>query len=342
MWRATPRPESHGARGRGRAARRALAAALSSLGLVAAAPAAHADAPASSPCAATTLATVEAVDSAVANSVYGGELEGGEVIADARHVAGSAALASAVARGDAAAALAAVKAIVYHPFWHIVRLAVLDTSGTVVATYGGRYVLAPVSGQLVWHGKVVGSFLMSVQDDIGFAKLESRFVGDPIGLYLGGSLVAELGGTLPPAPPAATLLELHGERYGVVTESYRAIPLAPLEAVILVRSPPASLAAQSCTAVRATETARVVARIAARYPHLVATLGAFVETASSYTGATVIARVGARTVTGGAGPVPATLPASGPLSDGAQQWWVVSFAPARDTRVYVLVPTPSS
>lgn len=297
---------------------------------------------AAAPCASTTLGTVEAVDSAVTNSVYGGELEGGEVIADADHVASSTALAAALARHDDAAALTVVKRIVYHPLWHIVRLTVLDPTGAIVATYGGRYVLAPVSGQLEAHGKVVGSFLMSVQDDIGFAKLESRFVGDPIGLYLDGTLVASLGGTLPSAPPSGPLLALHGTSYGVVTESYKAIPLAPLAAVILVPPPAAALATQSCAAVRAAETARIVERIAARYPHLATTLTAFVETSSAYTGATVVVRAGRRTATGGAGPVPPSLPASGPVSDGTRQWWVASFAPAPRTRVYVLVAAPTS
>jgi hypothetical protein len=319
--------------------RLALAAALALVGALAAMASAE---PAATACGSATLATVEAVDSTVTNSVYGGELEGGEAIADARHVTSSTALASAVARGDDAAVLAVVKAIVYHPAWHVVRLTVLDTAGAVVATYGGRYVLAPVSGTLERHGQTVGSFLMSVQDDIGFAKLETRFVGDPIALYLGGVNVAQLGGSLPSAPPPGPLLGYRGTSYGVVTENYRAIPLAPLAAVILVAPPSAALAAQPCPSVRTEETARIVARIAARYPHLSATLTAFAETASSYTGATVVVAAGKRTVTGGPGPAPARLPASGPLSAGAHEWWVASFAPARHTRVYVLVTVAAS
>ena len=40
------------------------------------------------------------------------------------------------------------KRIVYHPFWHIVRLRVLDASGRVLADFGGPDVIAPVSGTL--------------------------------------------------------------------------------------------------------------------------------------------------------------------------------------------------
>jgi len=42
---------------------------------------------------------------------------------------------------------------------------------------------------------------MSVRDDLGFAKLEYRFVGDPIGIYVNGKLVVERGGSFPNLTP---------------------------------------------------------------------------------------------------------------------------------------------
>jgi hypothetical protein len=56
-----------------------------------------------------------------------------------------------------------------------------------------------VSGVLRSGGRVVGSFVM--QDDAGVTKLESRFVGDPIGIYFKGRLVAELGASRATAGP---------------------------------------------------------------------------------------------------------------------------------------------
>ena len=74
-------------------------------------------------------------------------------------------------------------ALVYHGVWHIVRLRVLDPSGQVLAEVGGPYVIAPVTGVLRLDGRVIGSYVMSVQDDYGFTLLEGHAAGDPIALY---------------------------------------------------------------------------------------------------------------------------------------------------------------
>ncbi len=86
-------------------------------------------------CGASTLATLTAVDAKVANNIDGGELAGSETQVDLRHVTGAADLLSAVAAGNRAATQKAVSRIVYHHFWHIVRLRALDTSGR---SPGGR------------------------------------------------------------------------------------------------------------------------------------------------------------------------------------------------------------
>ena len=77
-------------------------------------------------------------------------------------------------------------AIVYTPHWHIVRLRVMQ--GTrVLADVGGPYVIAPVTGTLEQHGRTLGRYVMSVQDDTGYVKLVSRFIGVPVELYRGRS-----------------------------------------------------------------------------------------------------------------------------------------------------------
>jgi len=121
-------------------------------------------------CGAATQASVVHDYRAMAAIIYEGELAGHEVKQDARHVRASRALAAGLADGDAAAVLAATEAVVYHPVWHIVRLRVSSPSGSVVADVGGPYVLAPVRGLIRYHGKTVGRYAMSVQDDAGYAK----------------------------------------------------------------------------------------------------------------------------------------------------------------------------
>ena len=88
--------------------------------------------------------------------------------------------------------------LVYHPIWHIVRLRVLDAAGHVLADIGGPYVIAPVPGVLRPDGRAIGSFVMSVQDDVGFTKLETHAVGDPIGIYYRRAASSpQLGARLP-------------------------------------------------------------------------------------------------------------------------------------------------
>jgi hypothetical protein len=294
------------------------------------------------PCGTATFTTVEAVDHSVANSIYGGELLGGEVVADARHVSGSAALLRAVASHNSAAALNAVRAIVYHSRWHIVRLRVLDIPGRVLADFGGPYVLAPVTGVLRLGQRVVGSYVMSVQDDVGFAKLESRFVGDPIGIYYGGKLVAELGARFPAAAPSAPSMERGGVTYTVLTVTYNAFPTGKLTAVILVPPPSPALATQPCIAVRAAAIGRVAEHFAALFRPLAARYPAFVVNVHSYTGATVIVRIGLRALPGSEGLGPPMIPNSGIVAYLGRMWWVFSLAPTPPARIYLLIPLPAA
>ena len=249
-----------------------MAVVLAVLGLAGAGPAASADL--ATPCGSSTLATVVAVDSRVANNIYGSELQGNETTVDVRHVTGAADLESAVAAGNRAAAYKAVSRIVYHHFWHIVRLRALDASGRVLADIGGPYVIAPVTGVLRSGPRVIGSFVMSVQDDMGFAKLERHAVGDPIGIYVNGRRVVELGGRFPFNAPTGPQVSLAGTPHAAVTLTYNAFPSGTLSAVIAVPVPSASLSAQSCPAVTVAETGRVAERLAARFnPRRPATAG---------------------------------------------------------------------
>ena len=162
-------------------------------------------------CGSATTATIAAVDATVVSDIYRNELAGTEVSFDLAQITGAHDLLAAVTTHNQAATLKAVQRIVYHPAWHIVRLRVLDSSGRILADVGGPYVIAPVSGTLRSGGHVVASFVMSVQDDAGVTKLETHFVGDPIGIYAAGKpSVAERDGNLLSRLPGGSQLTLGG------------------------------------------------------------------------------------------------------------------------------------
>ncbi len=289
-------------------------------------------------CGRATLPAIAAVDETVLTDIYRNELAGTEVSFDLAQITGAHDLLAAVARHNQGATLKAVQRIVYHPAWHIVRLRVLDESGRILADVGGPSVIAPVSGVLRSGGHTIASFVMSVQDDAGVTKLETHFVGDPIGIYFQGKLVAELGANFPGAPPSGSALSLGGVSYLAVAGTFNAFPAGTLKAVILVSRPAASLAKQPCATVRAGEFGRVAVRLAQLASALAQHYYGYASTVRIYTGGEVFVRQGARQVTSTNGPGPAVLPTSGSVGYQGRTWLVFSFEPRRPTRVYLLVP----
>jgi hypothetical protein len=290
-------------------------------------------------CGAGALATIAAVDNTAADRIYDNELAGAEVSFDAAQVMAAPDLLAAVADDDATAAHAAVSRLVFHPAWHIVRLRVFDTSGRILADVGGTYVIAPVSGALRLHGRGVGSYLMSVQDDTGYTKLETRFVGNPIATYVQGTLVAERYATFPAAPPSGPKLSLGGVAYRVLRDAFKAVPSGTLNAVMLVAPPPSQVAREPCAAVRAGEFGRIAERFAALAVSLPEHYPGFARTVQIYTGADVFVRRGAtQLASAGGGRGPAELPSGGTVSYRGRHWLVFSFEPRPSTRVYVLAP----
>jgi hypothetical protein len=219
-----------------------------------------------------------------------------------------------------------------------VRLRVLDSSGQLLADVGGPYVIAPVSGVLRSGGHIVASFAMSVQDDAGETKLETRFLGDPIGIYVSGRLVAERYGNLPSSPPRRAQLTLGGVSYRPVSETDNAFPSGTLDEVVLVAPASAAVATRSCAAVRTGEFGRVAERFAKLAQSLSQHYPGYATTVSIYTGAEVFVRAGARQLASSGGAGPASLPTSGTVSYRGKSWLVFSFEPAASTHVYLLVP----
>jgi len=303
-------------------------------------------------CGAATPRVVDAIDDRVAHEIFDQELMSSEVTADLAHITSSTALSAAVASGDQAQIRAATHAIVYTPVWHIVRLRVLSTSGQLLADVGGPYILAPVSGQISYQGSVVGSFVMSVQDDRGYEKLVSRIVGVPIEEYLHGK---PLMGTLkspPPNPPVSGPLTLGGTNYSVDAYSLSAYPSGSLQIAVFVPTPTAPLDAMSCQQVRLETNAGVVDNIAIGLTlsghYIYANQRLFVSQAYGYVHLPVFIFKGAHEAYGtdrlaGAGaPAPGHLPKSGDVSYNGSTWLVAAIRPYPPDWIYVLEPASGS
>jgi hypothetical protein len=290
-------------------------------------------------CGSATQATVAAVDAAVAEHIYANELAGGEVKSDIANVVGAGDLRKAVVADDLAATFNAARRIVFHPAWHIVHLQVFDAAGKLLADFGGAYVIAPVAGVLRSGSRTIGHFLMSVQDDTGETKLETRFVGNPVAIYLSsGLLVAERYATFPPAPPPGPTLTIGATRYEVVSQAFKAFPSGALAEVMLVPPPAPQLAHLSCPAVGAQEFGRVALRLAALATDLSKQYPGYAATVAIYTGADVFVRSGSRLLGSSGGAGPAKPPTSGTISYLGKTWLVFSASPLPPARIYLLIP----
>ena len=284
-------------------------------------------------CGSASAAAISAVDGAAARHMYASELHGGEARADIGRVTGSQGLLSAMAGSNPAAVQAAVHGLVYAPHWHIVRLRVLK-AGKVLADVGGPYIIAPVTGTLRWHGRTVGSYVMSVQDDVGFVKLVSRFIGAPIDIYRNGSF---LMGTLKPAPRAVSTgatVTIAGSAYRANVMQAGAFPSGSLEIAMFAKEPAA--ASGSCATVRSAAWGSVAAHIAARFKPLPPHYKDLVGIVRSTTNGVAFVRAGSKQLAGGPGP--ARLPLSGTVTYRGRSWSVFSFEPAPPARIYMLTP----
>ena len=293
---------------------------------------AHSSAPA---CGAQTASTLASVDTTVAQGIYTAELQSHEVRADAAHVTHFPALLSALTSDNAAAVREAVHDIVYTPHWHIVRLRVLE-AGHVVADVGGPDVIAPVSGTLSAHGRTLGTYVMSVQDDVGYVKLVSRFIGVPVNLYRNGSF---LMGTLEPAPAKpgnGATVHVGGASYLVQLLSAQAFPSGPLGVALFLPVPSRATSSASCAAVRLAAWGSIAMHVAARLHPLSAHYQSLVDVLHDTTGAPAYVRAGSTRIAGGS--VPARLPSHGIVKYGGSSWAVFSWEAVPPARIYFLTP----
>ncbi len=286
-------------------------------------------------CGVQSAATIAAVDEIAARRIYGGELHGTETRSDVARVTGSTALLRALAEDNQPGVQAAVHALVYAPGWHIVRLRVLQ-AGRVVSDIGGPYIIAPVSGTLRWHGRTVGHYVMSVQDDVGYVKLETRFIGAPVELYRNGG---PLMGTVHPVPlsvSGAATISLAGRQFTPAVLNTKAFPSGKLRVALLIPAPGEATMRQSCEAIRVQAWGSIARHISARLKPLSAHYYDLLSVLRATTGLRAYVTSGSRRIAGGAGP--STLPASGGVNFAGRRWWVFSWSPSAGVRVHVLIP----
>lgn len=301
--------------------------------------AARSQAAATVACGTATATTVVTDDETAARGIYLGENASAEVTADATHVQNSAALLTAVADNSKSATLAATTRIVITRGWHIVRLRVLSSSGQLLADVGGPYVIAPVTGKLTLHGTIVGSYVMSVQDDIGYERLVTRFTRLPIELYRNGARL--MGRHFPPqevpakVPPNGTSITVSGHSSLTVAFTANAFPSGTLEVLLAVPKPSVSLANQSCATVNATTYGAIAEHIAARFK-LPAQYSSFVMIDNNFGPTLIYVRSGSTQLAGTSAKGPASIPRSGNFAYAGQNWTVFSFVAVAPARIYLL------
>jgi hypothetical protein len=294
-------------------------------------------------CGAGAQSVITAGYTATTQAIYEGELASHEVTDDLAHVTSSSRLASAVAHDDAVAAITATTKIVYTRHWHIVRLRVLSRNGRLLADVGGPDVLAPVRGQITYHGAAVGRFVMSVQDDLGYEKLVTRFTGLPIELYRDGAPL--MGRDLPPAavpprlPPPGTPVRLNGASYVAFTYPVLAFPTGMVKVMLAVPAATAALKQASCAAVNAQTYGEISVHLAMLI-NLRHSAEAYVMIDHEFdSDKLTFVRSGSIQLAGSDGlPGPTTIPDGGSVAYNGQNWLVYSFAAKHAVHVYLLFP----
>ncbi|HEX3520388.1 MAG TPA: hypothetical protein VHT29_15255 [Solirubrobacteraceae bacterium] len=294
--------------------------------------------PAATACAGATTQALTATDGKVAERIYRDELEGPGAIHDREQVEAYEPLLAALAEGNRLAIHEAVVALVYS-HTHIVRLRI-SQGGALLADVGGPYIIAPTGGNLYYRGRLVGSYLLSVQDDRGVVGLERRLESVPLVLHVGRSRVP-LGYTLQTGSvplPDEGQVTLGGHLFQAYSFDAKAYPAGTVRISLLHPLVPPST--RTCEAVRIAEIGRIGRSIWYRFTQDKAPISGFVSYAQRITGAPTYVRAGASEIAGSTQASPTSIPASGELRFGGVTYGVASFAettPTGTVRVYQLV-----
>jgi len=169
----------------------------------------------------------------IAMNIYRGELSSGAVRAAARLIDRTPALARAAAANDPQAVRTTVVGRLFASRHHIVRVRV-DRAGQLVNDTGGPFALAPVRRPLRLDGRVVGQYVFSIQDDLGFVKLVKRYTGSDV---LMRTQTGQVMGSLVPGPisvPPRGAVNYLGRGYHAFSFTAQRFPSGPLRISILV------------------------------------------------------------------------------------------------------------
>jgi hypothetical protein len=291
------------------------------------------------PCGAAAPETLARTVGVVGSRIYDNELSSSEVSRDKRQVEGYAPLLAALSRGDRAAVREAVTSLVFS-HTHVVRLRV-SRGSEVLADVGGPEILAPVSGTLRRGGSTVGHYVLSVQDDLGYVKLVTRFTGVPLVLRA-GSRTLPVAGALDPGPssiPAHGSVSYRGRTYEAFSFDAQAFPSGPLRISLLVPAP-GSLSRSTCSEIRVAELGDVARRISLRFTLSSANFSSYIKATAPLTSGLLYIRSGSRQLAGSTSPGPATLPLRGTVHYRGATYGVSSFtspSQAGQVRIYQLV-----
>jgi hypothetical protein len=275
----------------------------------------------------------------VATRIYGGELSGSETRSDQHQVESYAPLLEAVSSGSSAAVEAAVTSLVYS-HTHIVRLRITKGS-SVLADVGGPYILAPVSGSLRLNGRTIAHYVLSVQDDLGYVKLVTRFLGVPIVMRVGAQQLP-IEGMLTPGPasiPANDPVTYGHVLYQAFSFGARSFPGGPLRVSLLVPVP-RSLSSETCAAIKSGELGRAALMVARRFTLTPSSFETYVKFVGTLTHGLLYIREGSKQLAGSTPRGPGVLPNSGSVKYRGRTYEVFSFNAASSigsVRVYQLV-----
>ncbi len=323
---------------------RAMACALAALGLASMASPALAPAAtgthASSACGNAAAEVLANTVGSVAERIYAAELRSSETESDKRQIESNGPLLSAVESGEHAAIEAAVHTLVYS-HTHIVRLRV-DRGSELLADIGGPYILAPINGSLRGHGKTIAHFVFSVQDDLGYVKLVTRFLGLPLVMRTDSGQVP-IEGLLSPGPasvPDHGPVDYRGGTYEAYSFNAAAYPSGRLRVSLLV---PVSHApsTRSCEQIKASEMGVVAQRISRRFVLSAAAFASYIRLVHTMTHALVYVRAGSHTLAGSTPAAPLKLPSSGVVRLHGVEYQAASFSEQTSVgqvRIDVLVP----
>jgi len=168
----------------------------------------------------------------IATLIYDGEA-GRRTLTQIHRVQKNQALLRAVAERNPAATEAAVRALLHE---HIVRLRVL-AGGQPLCDVGGPFVLAPVSAPLRLHGRTIGSFVLSIQDDLGYRLLAQRLAGLDVLMNVGSRVVMSSFDPPPNRTPGRGPFHYGGRTYRVFSFKGRSFPSMPLKITVLIPIP---------------------------------------------------------------------------------------------------------